>query len=158
MSRKLALLSSVIFISIFLAVAAYGKFFYPSEHMQQIDRWTSYFEVSFILALFIFHLESLMWLIAAPLFASWAGYATYWICLKMPCGCLGTLISLPSVYALSLDLLFLVISCSAALFLGAARSLVYLSLLIGCLGALIGYAFADFVLIKLLLGMIWNLF
>jgi hypothetical protein len=158
MQRRLTLLSTVIFISIFLAFAAYGKFFYPSEHMQQIDRWTSYFEIGFIVLLFIFHLESVMWLIAAPLFASWGGYATYWLCLKMPCGCLGTLIPLPSVFALSLDVLFLVVSCSAALLLGAARSLVYLSVLIGCLSALIGYAFADFVLIKLLLGMIWNFF
>jgi hypothetical protein len=141
-----------------MAFAAYGKFFYPSEHMQQIDRWTSYFEIAFIVMLFLFRLESLMWLIAAPLFASWGGYATYWLCLKMPCGCWGTLIPLPSIYALGLDFLFLIASCGAALLLGAARSLVYLSVLIGALSALIGYAFADFVLIKLLLGMIWNFF
>ena len=158
MPRRAALLSTVIFISIFLAFAAYGKFFYPSIHIEQLDRWTSYFEIAFIVVLFVFRLERVMWLMAAPLFASWGGYAAYWLCLKLPCGCLGTLIQFPSVYALSLDLLFLMVSCGAALLLGATRTLVYLSLLIGCLCALIGYAFADFVFIKLLLGMIWNFF
>lgn len=127
-------------------------------HMQQLDRYTSYFEIAFIGVLCFFHLHSAMWLIAAALFASWGGYATYWLCLKLPCGCVGTLIDLPSLYALSLDAAFFVISCSAALLLGVARSVLYLGVLIGCLCALIGYAFADFVLVKLLLGMIWKFF
>src|SRR5271168_1948048 len=104
--KRLLILSSVIFISLFLGLAAYGKFFYPSVQVEQLDRWTSYFEIAFIAALCLFHLQSGMWLLAAPLFASWGGYAAYWLCLNIPCGCAGTLVDLPSVYALSLDILF----------------------------------------------------
>lgn len=154
---KWAVLSIAIFISIFLGIAAYGKFFHPAQKLILLDRLTSCFEVLLIVLLFIFSMRSAMWLCASVVFASWGGYATYWCCLKLPCSCLGSLISFPSSYALSLDILFFVLSFLIAFLLGARRSIMYLALLCSLLFFFFGYVFAEWVFYKQILGMSWSL-
>ena len=147
---------AALFISIFLAAAAYGKFFHPVEKLKQLEVWTSYFEIILIFFLFIFHRRSAMWLAAAIIFASWGGYATYWFRLKLPCNCLGSVVSLPSGYALSLDILFIVLSCCMAFLLGAGRGVIYFITLVIFLFSFIGYIFGEWAFYKTL-GMMWNL-
>src|SRR5579862_2165712 len=150
-------LSAAIFISIFLGVAAFGKIFYPLEKLKHLDLWTSIFEILFIGFLLTFRMRSTLWLGAAVLFAGWGGYAIYWCCLKLPCSCMGTMIALPSIYALLLDALFFVISCTMAFMLGALRSILYLIVLCALLGGLIGYAFAEWVFYVKIVGVMWHL-
>jgi hypothetical protein len=150
-------LSAALFISIFLCIAAYGKMFHPMEKIKHLDRFTSIFEILFILSLVAFRKRRGLWLAAAVIFGSWGGYAAFWCCIKMPCSCFGSMISLPSAYALSLDALFFVISCTMALMLGALKRSVYLIMLSAFLGALMGYAFAEWIFFERIVGVVWHL-
>ena len=144
-------------ISLFLGIAAFGKMFYPVEKLKDLDVLTGLFEILFIGFLFRFRMCRAFWLGAAVVFASWGGYAIYWCCLKLPCSCMGTMITLPSTYALCLDALFFIGSCTMALLLGALRSVLYLIVLCAFLGGLIGYAFAEWVFYVKIIGVIWRL-
>jgi hypothetical protein len=154
---RYATLIAALFISLFLAIAAFGKIFYPVEKIKDLDAWTSVFEILLIGFLFTFRMRKAFWLGAAILFACWGGYAIYWCCLKLPCSCMGTMIALPSTYALCLDALFFVGSCAMAWMLGALRSVLYLILLCAFFGGLIGYAFAEWVFYVKIIGVIWRL-
>jgi len=70
---------------------------------------------------------------------------------------MGTMIALPSIYALFLDALFFVICCTMAFMLGALRSILYLIVLCALLGGLIGYAFAEWVFYVKIVGVMWHL-
>jgi len=102
-------------------------------------------------------MQKIFWFGAAVVFASWGGYAIYWCCLKLPCSCMGTMITLPSTYALCLDALFFLGSCAMAFMLGALRSVLYLILLCSLLGGLIGFAFAEWVFYTKIIGVVWHI-
>ena len=155
--RKHLALATALFISIFLAVAAYGKFFYPAEKLKMLDRGTSIVEVLLIGMLFLFRLHYRLWLILCLLFASWGGYALYWLCLKLPCACAGSLIAFPPTYAFVLDILFFLLSGTWGWVLKASRSALYLTLIASFLSVFIGYIFADWVFTHEILGMHWSL-
>ncbi|HEY2810033.1 MAG TPA: hypothetical protein VGJ00_01380 [Rhabdochlamydiaceae bacterium] len=155
---KRATLLIVIFISIFLGIAAYGKFFFPSEKLKQLDFLTSCFEVAIIILLFAFRGYFLTWLMACVLFAAWGGYSLYWCVLKLPCGCVGSLMQFPTAYALALDALFFILSFTLAYLLGAFRPLLYLTVVCCLLFSLIGYVFAESVFYQDILGMRWSFF
>jgi membrane-associated HD superfamily phosphohydrolase len=145
-SKKFLTLSSVVLISFFLLIAVYGKLFYPNERLKQVDLLACSIEITLIIFLCIFHMRYAMWLIAALLFSSWAGYAFYWYYLKLPCNCAGSVITFSSAFALLLDVLF-----------GASIGLMYLTLLCACLFFLLGYVFADWVFHTKILEMSWNI-
>ena len=149
---------SALLISIFLFIAAYGKFFYPAEKLKHLDILTSVFEIGLIIFLFVFRMRAWGWLIAAVIFASWGGYAIYWCCLKLPCSCLGSMVALPSGYAVALDFLFLIVSCAMSFLLGARRSMIYCIVLCALLCGLVGYAFAEWVFYEKIVGVTWRLY
>jgi hypothetical protein len=150
-------LALALFISICLAAAAYGKFFYPSSQIQYLEKATSLFELVMICFLILFRKRPWVWVAAAVLFASWGGYAIYWCCLKLPCNCMGSMVPLPSGYALSVDILFFVLSCVMAFLLGAAKNVIYLTVLCAFLCALLGYAFAEWLFFVKFVGVRWVL-
>lgn len=145
-------------ISICLGIAAYGKFFYPSSKLQLLDRAISVFEVGMMCFLLLFRQRIWAWMAMVVLFASWGGYAIYWCCLQLPCNCIGSLVPLPSGFALSFDILAFILSCAMALLLGAARSVIYLTILGALLCALFGYAFAEWLFYVKIVGVNWVLF
>src|SRR5690348_906219 len=104
--NKIFALCAALFISLFLAIAAYGKLFHPAEKLRELDAIVSALEMALIVCLLVFCRRAWIWLIAAVIFGGWAGYALYWCCLKLPCSCAGSLVAFPSQYALLLDALF----------------------------------------------------
>ena len=156
-SIKKVVLYIALFISLFLSIAAYGKFFAPAEKIKELELLVSVFEVVLIVLLVVFRMHYVMWVIASLVFASWGGYATYWSCLKLPCNCIGTWIVLPSIFALSLDILFFILSCTVIFLLATTRNALYLTLLGAMLFALVGYVFAEWVFVRAILGMKWSL-
>lgn len=132
-----------IFIAIVLALAAFGKIFYPLDSLKILDRSVGAFEIFFLLLIFFLRNRWGMWLSAAVLFSAWMGYAFFWENLKLPCSCMGSLIRIPTLFSILLDQLFLFCSLVAAYLLGAQKQWVCLSIVCSFLSALIGYAFAD---------------
>ncbi|MBS0603676.1 MAG: hypothetical protein JSS60_01420 [Verrucomicrobia bacterium] len=142
--KRIALIFSVL-IGIVLAIAAWGKFFYPAEFVKTLDQWVSLFEVAFLVAIIIFRKHWGLWLFAAVIFGGWSGYAIYWCCLQLPCNCMGAMLDIPTPLSIAVDIFF----CAASLFLaflqGAKRSWIYFSVLSCFMAGLVGYAFADWV-------------
>lgn len=150
-------LCAALFISLFLAIAAYGKLFHPAEKLQQLDTAVSALEIALIACLCAFCRRAWMWLLAAVIFGGWAGYAIYWCCLKLPCSCAGSLVAFPSIYALLLDILFFAISIFTAYSLGARPAILYSIILTAFLACLIGYAFAEWTFYVKIVGVRWRL-
>ncbi len=135
-------------IGIILAVAAWGKFFYPAELIKILDRWVSAFEVLFLLVIIYFRKRWQLWIASAVVFAGWFGYALCWRCLKLPCACMGAKLAIPTAFSMSIDLFFFVLSLISAYLLGARSRWIYLAVLSGMMAALIGYAFAEKIYIQ----------
>ena len=135
-------------IGLILAIAAWGKFFYPAEYVKTLDQWASGFEVLFLLVIIYFRKSWQLWAASAVVFAGWCGYALSWCFLQLPCSCMGEMLNIPSAFSISLDLFFFTSSLIVSRLLGAMPRWIYLSVLSGLMAALIGYAFAD--------GMIYN--
>lgn len=143
-TRKYSLIAALT-IGVVLLIAAYGKLFYPLENLKVLDRWVSFIEIFFVVAIFFFRNRAWLWLGAAAIFAAWCGYASFWSGLQLPCDCMGALIEMPTGLSISLDILFLSMSFALGYLLKAAWTQIYLALLTACLMALAGYASADWV-------------
>lgn len=150
-NKKLIALSATILISCFLLLAIYGKVFYPSEKIKKLEYGVSFFEICFIIALFIYRNHWPMWVITAVMFASFAGYSIFWYSIKLPCACMGTLIPHASSLYFFLDLIFFVLSLSMAYLLQIKRSALYFWGFLGGAFFLIGYAFAEKIYQKFIL-------
>lgn len=137
-------------IGITLLVAATSKLVYPSEYLDSLDRWVSGLEALFVLTLFWQRKKKWIWLFAITLFASWAGYALFWLQVKMPCGCLGSVIPIPPSITFSIDILFWLICTYASMLLGASRTTLFGALLLSCLASLVGFACAHLVYLDLM--------
>jgi len=142
--ERITLLLALI-IGLILAIAAWGKFFHPAESVQTLDQWISGFEVLFLLAIIFFRKQGTLWTVSAVVFASWFGYALYWYFLQLPCSCMGEMLDIPTVFSISLDLLFFISSLIAAYLLKIQLRWIYMSVLSGFMAGLVGYAFADWV-------------
>lgn len=146
--ERIALISALVLSLIVggvLAVAAWGKFFYPSEFMKNLDQWVSGFEILFIIAIFVFRKRWQLWLVSATVFAGWYGYALYSYLLELPCKCMGAMLNIPTVFSLTLDLIFFSASLALAFLLGARARWIYFGFLAACMAAIVGYAFADWI-------------
>ncbi len=146
--NKFPTIFSIAFAGV-LAVAAYGKFFYPTDYLQVVDLWVSLFEVAFLLLILIFRNRARLWLFSSVIFASWCGYAIYWYFLKLPCSCMGEMLKIPTTLTLSLDGGFVFVSLWMARRLGASNRQIYLTILSVLMAALVGYAFGDWVYLNL---------
>ncbi|VHO04750.1 hypothetical protein [Candidatus Rhabdochlamydia sp. T3358] len=149
--QKLIALSAAILISCFLLLAIYGKLFHPSEKLKKLEYWVSFFEIFFIISLFVYRNNWHIWVITAVIFASFAGYSIFWYSIKLPCACMGTLIPHASSLYFFLDLIFFVLSLSVACLLQIKRSVLYFWTFLGCIFFLIGYAFAEKIYQKFIL-------
>lgn len=145
-------LSVAILISCFLLLAIYGKMFHPSEKLKKLDYWVSFFEIFFIFSLFFWRLNWHMWLAAAVIFASFAGYSIFWYVIKLPCSCMGTLIPHVSPLSFFLDMLFFILSLSMAYLLQVKRFVLFFWVFLGGLFFLVGYAFAEKIYQKTILS------
>jgi len=149
--KNVIALSAAILISCFLLLAIYGKVFHPSEKLKKLEYWVSFFEIFFIIALFIYRNNWHIWVITAVIFASFAGYSIFWYGIKLPCACMGTLIPHASSLYFFLDLIFFVLSLSMAYLLHIKRSALYFWTCLGCIFFLVGYAFAEKIYKKFIL-------
>ena len=149
--KKLIALSAAILISCFLLLAIYGKVFHPSEKIKKLEYWVSFFEICFIIAIFIYRNHWPMWMITAVMFASFAGYSIFWYSIKLPCACMGTLLPHASSLYFFLDLVFFVLSLSMAYLLQIKHSALYFWGFLGGVFFLIGYAFAEKIYQKFIL-------
>jgi len=103
-----------------MGIAAYGKWFYPVEMLLWWERGVAIFELFFMVLLWRFRARFLMWLIAGLIFASWGGYASFWYLLKLPCSCMGSLLHIPTLYTMALDVVFVCVSLVCARTRGAS--------------------------------------
>ena len=149
--QKLIALSAAILISCFLLLAIYGKLFHPSEKLKKLEYWVVFFEIFFIISLFVYRNNWHIWVITAVIFASFAGYSIFWYSIKLPCACMGTLIPHASSLYFFLDLIFFILSLSVAYLLQIKRSALYFWTFLGCIFFLIGYAFAEKIYQKFIL-------
>ena len=134
-----------IIIGLILVVAAYGKLFYPAEFLTTFERWVSVVELLFLGALFFFRKHWQMWVGAAIIFAAWCGYALFWYLLKLPCNCMGAMLSIPTAFLITLDFVLFASSLIVAYLLKAKRRYIYLSILSGLFAALIGFGLAEWI-------------
>ncbi|GEM_PF-3341708 len=151
LAEMIALYSSIV-VACVLAVAAWGKIFYPSEYLKTLDRWTSVFEIIFLFTIVIFRKRRQLWLLASSIFAAWGGYALFWCCVKLPCACMGKMLNIPSAVSISLDALFFILSLFVSCLLGSQLRSICWGLIAGCLAILAGYAFASLVYEKIFLA------
>jgi hypothetical protein len=138
-------LGLAIVIGIILVIAAYGKIFHPIETLKIVDRSVAIFEILFLLAIFFFRNRWQMWLGAAVVFAAWCGAALFWFFLKLPCGCMGSMIHMPTVCSILLDCLFFFSSLVVGYLLGAMGRSIYFSILCALFASLVGFAFSEWV-------------
>lgn len=131
-------------ISAVLLLAAVGKFLHPAKYFEGLDRWISVLEVLLLLCILFFRKRLFLWLGAALLFSSWAGYALFWHCVDLPCGCMGSKLNIPTLFSISLDVLFLLVSLFLAYLLGARRHLFFCFVACIALG-LFGFSAGNFV-------------
>ncbi len=134
-----------LFIAVVLAIAAWGKFFYPAELLEVFERWVAGAEVFFLLAILIFRNKWLLWVFAATIFAAWFGYALYWYFLELPCSCMGELLNIPKAFTIFLDGLFFSSSILAAYLLGATSRWMWIGLIFSAIAGLVGYAAAHWI-------------
>ena len=130
-------------IAIVLATAAIGKFFYPTEFFKIFDQIISGVEVVFICIIFFFRKNWKTWVGASLLFSVWSGYALFWYCLKLPCGCMGSMLNIPTLLSITLDGLFFTSSLFMSYLLGANKQTLYLSFLVGLFLSLGGFALGE---------------
>ncbi len=140
--RQVALALALI-IGIILLIAAYGKFFYPVEHLKYFDGWIGGLEIAFAIAIIWLRKNWWAWIAMGLMFAAWCGYATFWYYLKLPCHCMGTMVEISTKLSIIIDLAFLLLSLIMSFLLGARFRYLYLTLLIALLMFLAGDTFAD---------------
>ncbi len=136
--------SIVLFVAILMAavllVAAIGKFLHPSKYLKVLDQWISFFEILLLGSILFFRKRPHLWTSVALLFATWAGYALFWYCVRLPCGCMGTKLNIPTAFTLGLDILFVLLSLLMASLLGLKRAALFLCVLFCLVFSLGGFA------------------
>lgn len=115
---------AAILLSIILCFTAIGKFLHPSFYLKGLDRFISGLELLFIFLIIFFRHRYLMWLFAALVFSLWSGYALFWYCIQLPCGCMGSKLPIPTIFFLCLDGLFLTLSFLFAYLLGGRLTMI----------------------------------
>jgi hypothetical protein len=150
-SQRIALCLALI-IAFVLSFAAWGKFFYPAEAVKSLDQWVSGFEVLFLLSILLFRKHWQLWMLSAAVFSGWCGYALYLFDLKLPCACMGKMLNIPTIFSITIDLVFFTSSLSLAYLLGARFKWIYFCILTGFMAALIGYASAERIYHSILFG------
>ncbi len=138
-------LGFAIVIGVVLVIAAFGKMFYPLESLKIIDRSASIFEIILLVLILFFRTEWKIWWGTALVFSAWLGFALFWGTLKLPCACMGSVIRVPTLFSIVVDLLFFFSSLWVANLLGARRKWIYLNLLCSAFACLFGYLFAEWV-------------
>lgn len=132
-------------VGLLITVAVVGKLFFPSDRLRSFDYSVSIFELGLLCALIFFSRKWAMWLVLSLVFASWAGYAFFWMHVGQPCGCLGKIVEFPPMFSFAVDIGIWALSLIMSAYLGAKRNSVFL----GIAGALIagpcGYLMGRFV-------------
>lgn len=132
------------FISLILIIAAIAKIMSPATAFPDVDYAAGAFEIflAFILVVFFSHWE--VWGLTAMIFASWGGFAFFWLLWGIPCTCLGSWILLHPGISFTLDILFVGLSALMMRQLGVRRKS-FLRILCFCLPiALIGFVIANY--------------
>lgn len=132
-------------IAAVLAVTAFAKILYPAEYLKTLDLWIGIFEGVFLAAILVFRKKWPLWLLSSQVFALWSGYAFFWFCVKLPCGCMGSMLHIPTTFSIAVDVLFFTICLVMGFLLGASRQWIYLSVLLGFLLSMAGFAVAEWI-------------
>lgn len=125
-----------------LGLAAYGKWFHPIEVLLIWERSIAVFEICFIIFLWRFRRQIRLWVFSALIFASWGGYATFWYQLELPCSCMGTALHIPTLYMISLDLLFVIASVCCAIEQGGSKKQILIVAGLLLISAIFGFFLA----------------
>ncbi len=128
-----------------LAITAFAKLLYPSEYLKTLDLWIGSFEGVFLAAILLFRKKWPLWVFSALVFALWSGYAFFWFRVKLPCGCMGSMLNIPTAFSIAVDVLFFSSCIGMGLLLGASRQWIYLSVLLGFILSMAGFAIAEWV-------------
>lgn len=134
-----AALVSALFFSCVLLIAAIAKIFYP---IQMPPPWKTLsfivagFELLFAACVLRYYSFARMWSVVAIVTAGWAGYSFFWLLAKLPCGCMGKMLDLPSGMTFSFDLIFL---CISLILITKFKRFSYATLGLAAIVGLLGY-------------------
>lgn len=110
--RRGAAVAAGVLAVVFL-VAAVGKLFFPEPMPQPWDsmsRMVAVFELVFALVVLRYYARSMAWAAVCVVMGGWSGFALYWLFVKLPCGCMGKMLDLPSGMTFAFDLIFFALS------------------------------------------------
>jgi hypothetical protein len=130
-------------LALVLLVAALAKIISPEYQIKNLDLAVGIFEILVALTTLIFCRKKWLWLGVALILASWSGMALFWTVHDLPCGCFGSLDSLPRGTTLIFDLLFWIFALFLSAFLGASRKTLIALILLSTLLLLCGYFFGE---------------
>ncbi len=136
-------LGFALLIGLVLFITAYGKFFYPAASLRGVDRVVSLFEIILLISLVGFRRFGRVWLGSSVIFGAWAGYAWFWYTVKLPCGCMGELLYIPSSFSLAVDLLFIALSLMMAYLLKVKKGDLYKGGSCSAAACVVGYFCAE---------------
>lgn len=136
------LLFSILF-AVVLLFTAFAKITYPNEALTDFFLGVGVFEAVLALALIYYSTRIELWVVAALVFAVWAGYSLFWLIWGLPCECLGQMMELPPGASLVADIAFYGSAIYVLRLLGANLKQIHFlylfSFFMTILGFLIGY-------------------
>ena len=144
LKTKISLCFAFLIAGIFL-FAAVGKIFFPRENLKIFEISVGVFETLVVFLLFLYYKRWETWLLVALLFASWAGYAFFWMHAKLPCSCMGTMVEFPASFTFALDCFFWGASMGLSHFLGANSKKIRMALIVSPAAGIGGYFIAHLI-------------
>lgn len=132
-------------IGLLILAAVIGKLFFPSDRLRSFDYSVALFELGLLCALIFFSRKWSLWLALSLVFASWAGYAFFWMQVGKPCGCLGKMIEFPAVLSFSIDVAIWALSLMMSGALGAKGKTLFWAIVAAFFAGPCGYFMGRFV-------------
>jgi len=136
---------SAIIIAVVLMAAAMGKIFFPPEEIEWFYFSIGMLEIGLIACLLIFFKKWITWILLALIFASWGGYAFFWMSAHLPCSCMGSRVEFPPQFSFYVDVVFWGLTTCMGYLLGASRIIVRMILIASFFLGWGGYELASFV-------------
>jgi hypothetical protein len=147
LNNKVSVLSLLIalLLSFVLFIAAIAKIVSPEYQIKNLDLAVGIFEILVACTVLLFCKKKWLWVGVALILASWCGMALFWTIHDLPCGCFGSLDSLPRGTTFLFDLLFWALALLLSALLGISRKGLILLILVSALFLLCGYFFGEWV-------------
>ncbi len=133
-----------------LVIAAVMKFFSPADSVRTLEKAVAFFELALAGVLVVFYAESYIWAAVGCLFSSWSGYAFFWFMHKLPCGCLGKWVHVPTSATFVFDLFCVALGFILTYLLGLRSKVLVVLCLLAAAFAVGSYFLAGWVYHNLL--------